>query len=715
MIDPSHIRQACHSLLGRAPEGEAEIARYAAMSDLPAAIASMIETEEYQALHAEGARQARALAIDFGHGAAHRSRPKPDPYLAPDDLELSDIGPHRMLLIGACFMFTWPEILAQAGVDSVHIDRILFAHSIRLPAAPPAPPETYDVQIVQVPLPSIVPDLDYMRLPYDDIAAHKALFEQALRRMDLFLDEALAWSDRIPAFVLNYMTPQQNLLGRLMPRFDIRNPIHFVERLNQALDQTVARRRNARVLDVNHIGSVFGRRFIQEDMLWHQFHGQMMEGCDRELDIDKSLDVSQFYDTALPDYVFAVWREIRAAFRVLKGADAVKLVCVDLDNTLWRHVIGDLDAVTPYQIIGWPTGLLEVLLYLKRRGIILAILSKNDEARVRAQWDDIFEGKLRLDDFAALRINWQPKPDNLADMLVEVNILPKNVLFLDDNPIERAAMKAAFPEVRTIDTSHYYWRRILAASAELQVASITCESSRRTEMVQAQIGRERVREAMSREEFLASLDLRVTISAVRTPEDPRFARALELVNKTNQFNTTGQRWSEQEARSFLEMGGTWWTFDVTDRFSAYGLVGVVCVTDARIAQFVMSCRVAGLDLESAVLASICPRFADADGMVEAVIRPTAYNAVLADIYRRLGWTEADGLWRGPAALDPLPHVRFLATEMDNRTGEAVDERASNSLPERRDDHPDAASVDPAYRRATGSGEPRSGWRKWFGF
>ena len=545
VIDRDHIIRASHSLLGRPPADEDEIARYLALPDLAAVVARMMETPDYQALHAQGMRETRPVAVDFGRGAGYRARPKPDPYLAPDELELTDIGPRRLLLVGACFLFTWPEILAQAGVD-LHIDRVLFAHTVRLPDTLPAPAESYDLKIVQVPLPSIVPELDHLRLPHDDVSGYETLLDDAVRRLELFLSEALAWSGNIPAFVLNYMTPQQNLLGRLMPRYDIRNPIHFVERLNMALEDVVSRYRDARVLDVNHVASVFGKRFIQEDMLWTQFHGQMMEGADRHVDIDKTLDISQFYDTALPDYVFAVWREIRAGFRILNAADPVKLVCVDLDNTLWRHVIGDLDDVSPYQIVGWPTGLLEALIYLKRRGVMLGILSKNDEARVRANFDTIFEGKLRLDDFASIKINWRPKPDNLAEMLAEINILAKNVVFLDDNPVERAAMTAAFPDVRVIDCAHFYWRRILISSAELQVASITGEASRRTDMVQAQIGRERERKVLTRDDFLASLDLRVEIFPIRSADDPRFGRAFELINKTNQFNTTGKRWSDRE-------------------------------------------------------------------------------------------------------------------------------------------------------------------------
>jgi FkbH-like protein len=678
MIDALQIEQAFQGLLGR-PTDETERNRCGTMADLASVLAWITESDEYKERFAEACRPVRTGAGELGRDVPLHSHRKPYPYLAPDELELTDVGPHKVLLIGACFVFDWPNMLAKVGVEA-RIDRVLFAHCFRLPEAPPEPIETYDCQIVQVPLPSILPDLDHLRIDYEDPAAYEALLERAVQLLELFLKEALVWSDRVPTFVLNYLTPQQNLLGRMLPRYDLRNPIHLVERINMRLDDVVRSHRGVRVIDVNHIAGVCGRRYIQEDMLWTQFHGQMMEGHDRNLDEDKSLDVAQFYDVALYDYLEMMWREIRASYRILKGADAVKLVCVDLDNTLWRGVTGDLDGASPMQIVGWPQGLTEVLIFLKRRGIMLAILSKNDEARVRERWDVIFEGTLRLDDFAAIKINWQPKPDNLAAMLTDINILPKHVVFLDDSQIERAAMKAAFPDVRVIETPHYYWRRILGCSAELQRPTITDESSRRTEMVQSQIGRERIRKAMSREDFLSSLDLRIRIFPLQSDDDPRFVRAFELVNKTNQFNTTGRRWSDHEARDFFAQRGVWWTFDVADRFSNYGLVGVVCVNAMRIEQFVMSCRVAGLDVEQAVLARICPAFADQQGFAEGVITRTDYNAVLADLYRRLCWEETEGVWRGSAALDVPAYIRVVEDVNWQRANERPAAEDGGGLP-----------------------------------
>src|SRR5580658_2881673 len=149
-------------------------------------------------------------------------------FLAPADLELTDVGPKSVLLIGACFLFEWGDSLERLGYGELTTDRLLFSNLVRLPASPPKPVESYDVQLVQVPLPSILPEQEYQSLSGDDRRPYEALLETCVARLELLLKEALVWSERIPTFVMTYLPPQQNLLGRLFPRYHLRNPIHFV-------------------------------------------------------------------------------------------------------------------------------------------------------------------------------------------------------------------------------------------------------------------------------------------------------------------------------------------------------------------------------------------------------------------------------------------------------------------------------------------------------
>src|SRR5205085_3701358 len=159
---------------------------------------------------------------------------------------------------------------------------------------------------------------------------------------------------------------------------------------------------------------------------------------------------------------------------------------VDLDDTLWRGVAAEQAEQTELYGLpreGWPLGFIEALMFLKQRGVLLGIVSKNDEARVRAIWQRIYGDLIQMEDFAVRKINWQPKADNIEAILDEVNLLPKSVVFIDDNPVERAAVTAAFPEMRVLGANPYLWRRILLWAPETQVAALTTASATRTEMV----------------------------------------------------------------------------------------------------------------------------------------------------------------------------------------------------------------------------------------
>src|SRR5262249_7391214 len=145
--------------------------------------------------------------------------------------------------------------------------------------------------------------------------------------------------------------------------------------------------------------------------------------------IEPLLAMSHYYDIKWPAVLAdSVWAEVVAMYRTMRQADAVKLVVVDLDDTLWAGVSGELETVGPEMIEGWYIGLAEALAYLKKRGLLLAIVSKNDDERIVSRWDQIFRGRLKLSDFAVRQINWQPKVANMETILTGVNLLPRNVV-----------------------------------------------------------------------------------------------------------------------------------------------------------------------------------------------------------------------------------------------------------------------------------------------
>ncbi|MCK9188430.1 HAD-IIIC family phosphatase [Acidithiobacillus sp.] len=140
---------------------------------------------------------------------------------------------------------------------------------------------------------------------------------------------------------------------------------------------------------------------------------------------------------------------LEGAWAVLCGKDPVKIIITDLDNTLWRGVLAEEEEVAPWRHTeGWPIGYAGALLECKRRGLLLAISSKNDEAPTCDRFRQVWGQALRLEDFCARQINWRPKSDNIADILQATNILPEQALFIDDNPLEIEEVRRAFPQMR---------------------------------------------------------------------------------------------------------------------------------------------------------------------------------------------------------------------------------------------------------------------------
>jgi FkbH-like protein len=347
--------------------------------------------------------------------------------------------------------------------------------------------------------------------------------------------------------------------------------------------------------------------------------------------------------------------ELRASYRTMRGLDAIKLVVTDLDDTLWRGVSCEWERPTFSD--GWPNGYAEALAFLRQRGILLAVISKNDPATVMARWSSLVPPEL----FSVLRINWSDKPGNMQEVLASTNLLPQNVLFIDDNPAERQAMQAAYPVMRVIGSDPHLLRRILLWSAELQPAAISRESAQRASMVEGQLQREQQRQVLDRATFLAQLQLRITPLRVEDDRSDSFRRCLELLNKTNQFNTTGERWTHEGLAALLAGGGLLWGYDATDVHTPYGLVAVAVLEPGLVRQLVLSCRVFGLGIEDTLLQLLSRLQPWPEGMLRLAFADTGRNQVCLQNLTMAGLLrEGDRLQASLAALKPVPgHVKVL--------------------------------------------------------
>lgn len=320
------------------------------------------------------------------------------------------------------------------------------------------------------------------------------------------------------------------MLGDLLPADDLRDFAYFVSRLNEHLSQVVRGLPNCHLLDTDRLASIYGRRFVQDDTLWIASYGGFLTDYDQALDqgrLEYSLPASAHFGLEVLPFIRVLWAQVHLMLRVIRGTDAVKMVCVYLDDTMWRGVIAERQEWDHEVTSGWPLGLMEALVTLRRRGIILAIVSKNDPATIAKIWPDVLGNWISMDNFAIHKIGWGSKAESVREAIEEANILPESVVFIDDNPVERAAVSGALPGIRVLGGSHLHWRRILLWSAETQVQRITDESTHRNDMIRAQIKREKVRNTLTRDEFLADLKIRVTVQQVGA-SDPRFVRGLEL-------------------------------------------------------------------------------------------------------------------------------------------------------------------------------------------
>ena len=619
----------------------------------------LMESDEYAKLSKN-----RLAAIEARKG--RHALGDPIIYRAPDALQVQDSGVGKILAIGSCFL-EYPLDLIKSAVPNLQAD--LYLISTDLPEAPASPIGDYQFQIVQVGLRFVLPDFAFARLGQADPVGHQHLLDHAVAQTRRILDAAMKWNREsgILSFVLPFPVPQQNPIGRLMPRYDLRNPVYFVEKLNEAYYNIIAEYDQAYLLDINSISASLGRRWTSEDSVMAFNHGGLLSDFDYAHDlqrIEQPLRVSDIYNADVEIFAKAMWREAIAMYRSVKQIDAVKLVVIDLDDTLWRGVIAESDAGELPTREGWPLGFWEALLILKRRGVLLGIISKNEEDRVREMWVHILMGhSLNLEDFAVTRINWRSKSENMAEILEAVNLLPANVLFIDDNPAQREDIKRAFPDIRVMGGTPSTWRHILLWAAETQQATITDESSARTAMVQAQVEREEQRKSLSNEDFLKSLDVRQTFFKINDTSHPRFKRVMELINKTNQFNTTGKRWTFEECATAFAQGACFYAFDLADRFTEYGLVGILIADRGSISQFVMSCRIMGLDAELNAVAFVARVLAE-EGAQEVVARlvATDRNLPCRNVYARAGFVARGDDWVCDAAALPTApaHIAWTA-------------------------------------------------------
>jgi FkbH-like protein len=344
-------------------------------------------------------------------------------------------------------------------------------------------------------------------------------------------------------------------------------------------------------------------------------------------------------------------RDVHAALGAIAGRTR-KLLVLDLDDTVWGGIVGD---------VGWENlrlgghdGLGESFVDFQRavkrltkRGIILALVSKNEESTALEAIRKHPEMILREDDFVAWRINWHDKAANIVEIVKELNLGLQSVVFIDDNPVERARVREALPEVLVPEwpEDKYLYRSALAALRCFDVAAVTKEDAERTVLYAAERRRDQLQQKVgSIDEWLEGLGIKVVAEPLAAHN---LQRTAQLLNKTNQLNLSTRRLTEAELLEWASAPHRkLWAVSVSDRFGDAGLTGIVSVEvegeRATIVDFVLSCRVMGRRVEASMV-HIAVEHARSRGAarVEAKYLKTAKNKPTHDFWSGSGFA-ADG-------------------------------------------------------------------------
>jgi FkbH-like protein len=499
----------------------------------------------------------------------------------------------------------------------------------------------------------------------DAVGGIGALSSDSRRSLcDEVLEHAAQWVDlasqRLDATLVlaNFVTPSRPALGIADGKEDF-GEIEMYTELNLGLQRRFRSHPRVQVLDLDRLVGELGRsRSLDQRMFY--------------------LAKTEWSRELLPLVAQEVVRHLIAA-----QGRARKCVVVDLDNTLWGGVVGE-DVMEGLRLgPGDPEGEAFVefqrrLKELSKRGILLAICSKNNEGDALQVLDDHPHMVLQRDDFSAMEISWEPKPTGLERIARALNIGLDSLVFIDDNPAETTLVEQTLPQVKTLllgrDPADHV--RALDALVVFEKVRVLEEDALKAERYRQNSARvELERSSLDLGSYLHSLGSRARISRV-TKEG--LARAHQLFTKTNQFNLTTRRPSLGEVERMLSGESCeLWQMEAGDRFGELGIIALAHLSEADdtlwIDSLLMSCRAMGRGLEIALLNHVKERLlsrSDRIGRLCGRFRRTAKNQPVVGFYRERGFSllerlesgeEVYVLSRGDSRLEPCDWISLETT------------------------------------------------------
>ena len=326
-----------------------------------------------------------------------------------------------------------------------------------------------------------------------------------------------------------------------------------------------------------------------------------------------------------------------------------KVLVLDLDNTLWGGIIGDLGPLE-IELGEGPEGeafrdFQSFCRELSRRGVLLAVASKNNEKDAREPFEVNPNMVLKLDDIVSFQAHWRPKSESMKVIAAELNLGIDSLVFFDDNPAEREEVRQNAPEVSVVDVpedpSDYI--RVLENSLFFETLVVTEADAERTHQYQVENKRTSLKSSLTNlDDYLVSLEM---VGRITPINDGNMQRVVQLLSKTNQFNLTTRRHDEAAVKKMLNQPGAFGlTLELTDKFGDHGLIAVtICVPDMEpnvliIDTFLMSCRVINRTAEHFLMNAVVKE-AVRQGFLVIIGEyiPTAKNEMARDLYPSFGF------------------------------------------------------------------------------
>ncbi len=334
-------------------------------------------------------------------------------------------------------------------------------------------------------------------------------------------------------------------------------------------------------------------------------------------------------------------RDIQLIGRVSK-----KVLVLDLDETLWGGILGECGAngiqLSDENIGAVFKDVQKIVKKMQKRGVLLAICSKNNPGDVRKVWESNSHMILQEKDFVACYINWDDKAQNLKKLSKELNLGPDSFVFVDDMPVERENIRCQLPMVTvpefpimTEELPEFFQKIYVKYFMKMRS---TDEDRNKTKQYQENRVRAQVGEGMDYRAFLKSLRLKAERVAYNELTKDRI---VQLMGKTNQFNLTGRRYSKRQLDEKVAAGWEIYAYRVSDKFGDYGIVAVIIVDIAvpAIDCFFMSCRIMGKQMENYFISQVEEELAEKGyGELQAEYIPSERNMPVKDFYPNMGYT-----------------------------------------------------------------------------